>query len=110
MREGDIEYDYAKQEVPADIARFYQFLPRQRTTRELVRIPFGASPKSRAWFMNHEGIWAYVCPECKYAFPPCLGGMPESFRAHIADLDESGCIFAPKKATKTQRKTQLERF
>jgi hypothetical protein len=110
MHECDMEYDYAKQELPADLAHYYQFLARHSKTRDLHRLPFGASNEYRAWFMDHEGIWAYVCPECKYTFPPGLPGMPGAFRAHIADLDESGCVFSPKKDTKARRKTELARF
>ena len=110
MREGDLEYHYAKQEVPADLYQHYQFLARDSKTRELHRLKFDDSPEYKAWFHQQDGVWAYVCPCCKTAFPPGIGGMPGAFRAHIADIDESGCVFNPKKATKTQRKTELTRF
>jgi hypothetical protein len=110
MREGDLEYDYAKQEVPADLSQYYQFLTRHPKNRELHTLPFNAPAQDRIHFMNQEGVWAYVCPECKMVFPPGLSGMPGGFRNHIAELSESGCVFSPKKTLRTQRKTELARF
>jgi len=110
MHECDVEYDYARQEIPADMAPYYQFLARDARTHELHRMPFGASQEYRVWFMDHDGVWAFVCPECKTVFAPGLPGMPGSFRVHVAELSESGCVFSPKKTTKTTRKTELSKF
>ena len=110
MHESEVEYDYARQEIPADLVPYYQFLARDARTHELHRMPFGVSQEYRSWFLAHEGVWAYACPECKAIFPPGLGGMPGSFRAHIAGLDKEGCVFKPKKATQSQRKNELSKF
>jgi hypothetical protein len=101
MHERDIEYDNTRREVPPDLQPFYKFLTRHSQTGELHTISANS---------GYEGIWAYVCPCCNYVFPPGLPSMVGSFRAHVADIEGSGCFFNPKKAGRTTRKTELARF
>lgn len=52
----------------------------------------------------HTNRWVYVCPHCKNHFEPGWGGMPETFRKHLAykvrdddpkEVAGVGCFFKP---------------
>lgn len=74
--DNDEFYDrFERRDVPSDLKQYYRhFKP---------------------------GFWGFVCPNCKYVFPPLFGGMPESFRKHLEPWQSGeGCAFKPGKTKK----------